>query len=44
MPNFSTGLACLPAPRTGFSLEARTGHSLQEVSTSEKETRNERNE
>ena len=41
---FTSGLACLPAPRTGFSLEARTGHSLQEVSTSEKETRNERNE
>ena len=32
---FTTGLACLPAPRTGFSLEARTGHSLQEVSTSQ---------
>ena len=33
MPIFSTGLACLPASRTGFSLEARTGHSLQEHTT-----------
>ena len=35
MPSFLTGLACLLASRTGFSLEARTGHSLQDTSRKE---------